>query len=108
MELCRYGPQDFDAYLAHEDKTVYSYWWGTYQVQGLTPKPLSLVTLSSGSGGDREEEEGVAGGEEVGNSGFWDRSLTLWFALKVKIAHIGSALVCLASFLLKGGREAYI
>ena len=58
----------------------------------VTPKPLSLVTLSSGSGGDREEEEGVAGGEEVGNSGFWDRSLTLWFALKVKVAHIGSAL----------------
>ena len=41
IELCRYGPRDFDAYSAHKDKTVYIYWWGAYQVQGLTPKPLS-------------------------------------------------------------------
>ena len=33
----------------------------------VNPKPLFLATLSSGSGGDREEEEGVAGGrKEVG------------------------------------------
>lgn len=38
VELCCDSPAYFDAFKAFKSKTVYTYWFGTYRVQGVTPK----------------------------------------------------------------------
>lgn len=40
VEMCRHTPAYFEAFSGFKDKTIYTYWFGTYRVQGLTPKPL--------------------------------------------------------------------
>ena len=41
VELCRHTPAYLGAFSAFRWKTVYTYWFGTYRVQGITPKPLT-------------------------------------------------------------------
>jgi hypothetical protein len=40
VEMCRHTPKYLEAFASFKAKTVYTYWLGTYQVQGITPKGL--------------------------------------------------------------------
>jgi hypothetical protein len=45
ISLCRQEPRYFAAYAGYK-KTAWTYWWGTYRVQGLTPKSPAHQTAA--------------------------------------------------------------
>jgi len=45
ISLCRQEPRHFAAYAGYET-TAWTYWWGTYRVQGLTPKSPAHQTAA--------------------------------------------------------------